>query len=75
MPDPDTLVVAWLATLPRAVSPPDAARALLRRLAPTIPTPMPAAHHRLLDLLAYVAAHTRVAEPDNDTEPMEVPPS
>lgn len=69
--DPDTLIIAWLAALPRSVPPPRAARSLLRRLAPASRHSLSAAQCRLLDLLAYVAAHTRVPHPTNDPHRLE----
>jgi hypothetical protein len=73
--DPETLIIAWLAALPRSASPPRAARSLLRRLAPASRHPLPTAHRRLLDLLAHVAAHSRVPDPANDPHRLESDPS
>ncbi|SDE68901.1 hypothetical protein [Rhodospira trueperi] len=73
--DPDTLIIAWLAALPRSVPPPKAARSLLRRLAPASCHSLSAAHRRLFDLLAHVASHTRVPNPANDPHRLESDPS
>jgi len=56
----DTAVLAWLAILPPGTDPPAAARRLQRRLAAEHHQPLSPGQARLLDLLAFVAAHHRI---------------
>lgn len=61
--DADIVLIAWLAILPLDTDVPAAAAELARHLALKIPRPHSALQCRLLDLLAYVAAHRRAGDP------------
>lgn len=60
--DPDTVVLAWLSVLSPAVEPPLAARSLIRRLKRGTPDHQSHRKDRLVDLLAFIAAHRRNPE-------------
>jgi hypothetical protein len=57
--DAEAVLIAWLALLPKEADVPVAAADLARHLAQKFPEPRSALQCRLLDLLAYVAEHTR----------------
>ena len=57
--DADVVIIAWLAVLPSGTHVPAAAAQLARHLNQLITKPPTLMQRRLLDLLAYVAAHKR----------------
>ncbi len=57
--DAEALLIAWLTVLPEGVDAPAAAAHLARHLNQLLQRPPSRAQRRLLDLLAYVAAHKR----------------
>lgn len=66
--DVDAVILAWLALLPPEAEAPAAAADLVRHLAVLQGAPFTDQQHRLLDLLAHVAAHQRVQSPVQSSE-------
>ena len=61
--DAEAVLIAWLAVLPKGTDVPAAAADLAAHLTGKVQEPHSALQCRLLDLLAHVAAHTRVRTP------------
>ncbi len=57
--DPEAVLIAWLAVLPKGADAPSAAAHLARHLHQLLSEQPSSLQRRLLDLLAYVAAHKR----------------
>jgi hypothetical protein len=67
--DAEVVLIAWLALLPREADVPAAAADLARHLAQKFPGPRSALQRRLLDLLAYIAAHMRTRDRPSSSDP------
>jgi hypothetical protein len=61
--DADRAVLAWLTILPVTITPPEAARRLLRRYVPRMTRFGPGAE-RLLELLALISRYGRKSRPE-----------
>jgi hypothetical protein len=73
--DADVVLIAWLAILPTDAHVPAAAAELARHLAQKMPRPHSPLQRRLLELLAYVAAHRRAGDPPTISKPHRKAPT